>query len=91
MQCVVLNICWTFREDLSKLPYLTRCIKEGMRLHSPVPLVSRHLTQPLDIDGVVLEPGTLIQINMYQVHHNKQVWGDDHMVRFNRSNVLLDM
>ena len=42
----------TNRGDLSKLEYLTQVIKEGMRLHCPVPFMQRQLTQPATIDGL---------------------------------------
>ncbi|GMS94018.1 hypothetical protein PENTCL1PPCAC_16193, partial [Pristionchus entomophagus] len=33
------------REDMGKLQYLERCIKESMRLYPPVPFVSRQLQE----------------------------------------------
>ena len=42
----------TNRGDLSKLEYLTQVIKEGMRLHCPVPFIQRQLTQPATIEGL---------------------------------------
>ncbi|XP_011425793.3 nacrein-like protein isoform X1 [Magallana gigas] len=77
-------------KDLGKLDYLTECIKEGMRVHSPVPGVSRVNTQPIKVDDVTIPPGTIILINFYALHHNPTVWGQDHMEfkpeRFNRDN-----
>ncbi|KAK7506000.1 hypothetical protein BaRGS_00002722 [Batillaria attramentaria] len=49
------DILW---DDLSKLPYLTMCIKEALRLHSPVPFIQRELTQDTDIDGHIAPAGT---------------------------------
>uniref|UniRef100_A0A8C5WKC4 Cytochrome P450 n=1 Tax=Leptobrachium leishanense TaxID=445787 RepID=A0A8C5WKC4_9ANUR len=34
-------------EDLNKIPYTTMCIKEGLRLYPPVPIVSRELSKPI--------------------------------------------
>ena len=39
------------------------CVKEGMRLHCPVPIVSRHLSKDLDIGDKVLPEGTAIQVH----------------------------
>ena len=50
-----------------------------MRLYSPVPGISRKLTQPLTLEGVELLPGTAVVIGLYAMHHNPAVWGDDHM------------
>ena len=65
-------------DDLKKIPYLTQCIKEGLRMYSPVPTVMRELTEPLDLDGHKILPGTFITLLLFQVHHNPLVWGDDH-------------
>ena len=32
------------RDDISKMEYLTMCIKEGMRDHCPVPFIQREFT-----------------------------------------------
>lgn len=84
------DCCSNCRKDLGKLDYLTECIKEGMRVHSPVPGVSRVNTQPIKVDDVTIPPGTIILINFYALHHNPTVWGQDHMEfkpeRFNRDN-----
>lgn len=56
------------------------CVKESLRLHPPVPFVGRELESPLQVNGVTLLPGTLIDVVIYAVHHNELVWGEDHMV-----------
>ncbi|VDI19006.1 Hypothetical predicted protein [Mytilus galloprovincialis] len=52
-------------EDLGKFYVLTRCIKEGMRLHSPVPLVARQSTKEI-IDGTTFPP-ELFSVSIYMV------------------------
>ena len=64
---------------MNNLPYFTQCIKEALRLHSPVPAVIRRLTKPLEIEGVELLPDTAVYISFYAMHHNPLVWGEDHM------------
>ena len=79
---VTTDLAYLFlRSDLGQLPYLTMCIKEAMRLHTPVPFISRELTAETEIDGFKLQPRTMTDILIYNIHHNPQVWGDDHMVR----------
>ncbi|CAH1799266.1 unnamed protein product [Owenia fusiformis] len=66
-------------EDLANLNYLTLCIKEGMRLHSPVPFIGRITDKEIVLEGRKIPPGIRIDMNLYMVHHNPNVWGDDHM------------
>jgi len=57
------------------------CIKESLR-HSPaVYAIGRELENPIEIDGVMLEPGTQIDLHIYAIHHNPLVWGEDHTVK----------
>ncbi|XP_022102018.1 cytochrome P450 4F12-like [Acanthaster planci] len=66
-------------EDLSHMEYMSLVIKETLRMYPPAVLLSRTLTAPYDVDGVILPPGTLVAFNTYQLHHNPTVWGEDHM------------
>ncbi|KAJ8309364.1 hypothetical protein KUTeg_014238 [Tegillarca granosa] len=45
-----------------------------MRLYAPVPNVSRVLSKEVTIDGVTYQPGTMIGLNMFLLHHNNTVW-----------------
>ena len=46
------------RDDLAKLPFLTMCIKESLRLHPPVTVISRCCTQDIVLsDGRVIPKG----------------------------------
>jgi cytochrome P450 len=78
-------------DSLQKLPFLTQCIKEALRMSCTVPFPSRELTSTLDLDGHKLLPGTTISIMVIGVHHNREVWGDDHNEykpeRFNPDNM----
>lgn len=70
------NIVW---DDLPKLEYLSMCIKEGMRLHAPVPFIQRVATKRITIDGNTFPAGTPLSVNIYSLHHNPEVW-EDHEV-----------
>ena len=76
---------------MNKLEYLTMCIKEGMRLHSPVPFIQRESTKEFVLKDYKFPPGTLFSIAIWLCHHNSAVWGDDHMEfkpeRFTKENV----
>ncbi|XP_062592665.1 ultra-long-chain fatty acid omega-hydroxylase-like [Saccostrea cucullata] len=78
-------------KDLERLEYLTRCIKEGMRLHTPVPMILRNNQSTITVDNQAIPAGSTIVINIYSLHHNAEVWGEDHMKfkpeRFTKENM----
>ncbi|CAO2604687.1 Cytochrome P450 4F6 [Lemmus lemmus] len=64
-------------DDLNQLPFLTMCIKESLRLHPPVPVISRCCTQDIVLpDGRVIPKGVTCLISIFGVHHNPSVWPD---------------
>ncbi|EHB00068.1 Leukotriene-B(4) omega-hydroxylase 2 [Heterocephalus glaber] len=64
-------------EDLAQLPFLTMCIKESLRLHPPVSVISRCCTQDVVLpDGRVIPKGVICLISIFGLHHNPAVWPD---------------
>ncbi|GAB1300873.1 Cytochrome P450, family 4, subfamily f, polypeptide 40 [Apodemus speciosus] len=64
-------------DDLAQLPFLTMCIKESLRLHPPVTVVSRCCTQDVSLaDGRIIPKGTICVIDIFGTHHNPTVWRD---------------
>ncbi|XP_004699509.1 cytochrome P450 4B1 [Echinops telfairi] len=64
-------------DDLSKMTYLTMCIKESFRLYPPVPQVYRQLSKPVTFsDGRSLPAGSLVSLHIYALHRNGAVWPD---------------
>ncbi|XP_019640802.1 PREDICTED: cytochrome P450 4A10-like [Branchiostoma belcheri] len=61
-------------EDLNKLTYLTMCMKESMRLHIIVHLISRTTTEDTVINDVPIPKDTYVAIHLYGLHHNPDVW-----------------
>ena len=49
------------------------CLKESMRLFG-VPIIERELDEDVVIDGKLVPAGTSIMINLYNLHHNPEVW-----------------
>lgn len=66
------NRCPTLSE-LNKLNYLDRCIKEGMRLFPPVPIISRQITEPFTLENkVTLPAGVAVTMNIFILHRNEK-------------------
>nr|XP_028587853.1 cytochrome P450 4A2-like isoform X1 [Podarcis muralis] len=64
-------------DDLGKMTYTTMCIKESLRLNSPVPVVSRQLSKPITFfDGRTLPEGFRVSVAIHCVHKNPSVWQD---------------
>lgn len=65
--------------DLSSLPFTTMCIKESLRLHSPVQAVTRKYTQNMPLPGDRAVPkGVICLVSIYGTHHNPDVWSNPH-------------
>ena len=64
-------------EDLSKMVFLTQCIKESLRVNPPVPRTGRLVTKDVTLpDGRVLPKGTMVGLSIYTCHYNSDVWPD---------------
>ena len=70
-------------EDCEKLPYLTKCVMETLRLW---PAVANGTFRELQYNDTVIGPngkevelpkGTYIQITNWMRHRNKNLWGED--------------
>lgn len=61
-------------EDLSKLDYTNKVIKEGMRHYPSISAIQR---RPIDDDvfkGITFKKSNHILINIYGMHHNPSYW-----------------
>ncbi|KAJ8013575.1 hypothetical protein DPEC_G00031200 [Dallia pectoralis] len=64
-------------DDLNNLPFTTMCIKESLRLHSPVSAVTRRYTEDMHVPGDrVIPKGSICLLSIYGVHHNPEIWPD---------------
>ena len=75
-------------DDLYKLPYMTRCIAETLRLWPVVPngtfrqlQFDDYVTGP-NGEEVPLKKGTFVQIANWMRHRSPELWGDD-VLEFN--------
>ncbi|KAF8679174.1 hypothetical protein HU200_045940 [Digitaria exilis] len=62
---------------LNKLKLMNLFILETLRLYSPVPLIRRRTTSPVELGGVVVPEDSLLTIPIATLHRDREVWGDD--------------
>ena len=65
-------------DSLSKLNYLENVMKESLRLGPTVHSIAREAMENFEISpGKVIKRGSIFCINIYGLHHRKDLWGDD--------------
>nr|ACO90219.1 stylopine synthase [Eschscholzia californica]ANY58155.1 CYP719A2 [synthetic construct] len=64
-------------EDINKLQYLQAVIKETMRMKPIAPLAIPHKAcRDTSLMGKKIDKGTRVMVNIYALHHNKNVFND---------------
>ncbi|KUJ14623.1 cytochrome P450 [Mollisia scopiformis] len=65
--------------EVKNLPFLKRCIDEGMRLHSTsaIGLPRIVVGQAVEFDDYIFPPGTVLSVPSYTIHHLEEIWGPD--------------
>lgn len=71
------NKCHLTYDALNALPYLGACVKELLRLFSPVTATSRVAARDDKILGYDIPKGTQIVLSPAALHRLKSVYGDD--------------
>jgi len=67
-------------EQVSQLNYLDQVISETLRLFPPVVLmVTREAANDTEIGGYKIPAGTNIQIPIWQIHHDPELWPNPHL------------
>jgi len=60
--------------EWERLPYTRAVIAETMRLHPPAYVIGRRVTEPVELGGHLLEPGTLCLISPYALQRDPRSW-----------------
>lgn len=80
---------WLEYDDLKQLKYTTWCIKEARRLYPPVSKAVRVTTDDTEMDGHVIPKGTMVIIDILQIHRHPDTWENPYEynpLRFHPSN-----
>ncbi|KAK0082046.1 hypothetical protein PV326_007366, partial [Microctonus aethiopoides] len=60
--------------EVQRFTYLERCIKESLRLYPSVPAISRKVTENLQLKHCFLPKGTILNIQIIDVHRDPNFW-----------------
>lgn len=63
-------------ETVTKLPTVSRVLKEAMRLYPPAPVMTRVTANEMDIGGKTLPKSTLIVMPIFIIHRHHALWED---------------
>ena len=61
-------------EQLDELPLLERVVKESLRVIPPGTWNARVTSQPTELGGYALPPGTEVLVSIYQTHHMPELY-----------------
>jgi cytochrome P450 len=66
-------------KEAQSMPYLQACIKEALRLHPAVGMPLERVVPEggMSVAGNWFQPGTIVGVNAWVLHRNKDVFGQD--------------
>ncbi|KAH8312403.1 hypothetical protein KR044_010584, partial [Drosophila immigrans] len=65
-------------EDTQNMAYMDLILNESMRVLTPVPIVARQTMQDVLLsNGIVIPKGVQVAIDIFHLHRDKKIWGDD--------------
>ncbi|KAJ7765863.1 cytochrome P450 [Mycena maculata] len=71
-------------ENLSanSLPFLNACIRESLRINTPISyVVPRMSSADAQLGKYTIPAGTSLTVDIYAIHHTEAVWKDPHVYR----------
>jgi cytochrome P450 len=66
-------------EETQKLPFMQACIKEALRIHTPVAFGLPRVTprNGVTVCGRYFEEGVILSVNPWVIHRRPEIFGDD--------------
>lgn len=64
-------------DGLNHLKTVNMIIYEVLRLYPPGIRITRHVSKGTNLGGLSIPPGTRIELPIYSVHRDQELWGDD--------------
>eukprot|EP00117_Sycon_ciliatum_P047634 scpid49322/ scgid2474/ Leukotriene-B(4) omega-hydroxylase 1; CYPIVF2; Cytochrome P450 4F2; Cytochrome P450-LTB-omega; Leukotriene-B(4) 20-monooxygenase 1 len=61
-------------EHLGKLKYLTQCLKESMRISTPVPFIGRETQEDVTINNMFIPCGATADLSLLDIHMCEEHW-----------------
>ncbi|XP_041982348.1 cytochrome P450 4c3-like [Aricia agestis] len=65
------------KDDINKMEYLDRVLKETMRLYSVVPIIARKTQKELKLSTCTVPAGVGCAVTPFVMHRSKKLWGPD--------------
>ncbi|CAN6176342.1 unnamed protein product [Urochloa humidicola] len=62
---------------LNKLKLVNMFLLETLRLYGPVSLLQRKTSSDLDLGGIQVPEGAIVNMPIAMIHRDKEVWGED--------------
>jgi cytochrome P450 len=60
--------------DLARLPYVEAVVSESIRLRPPAWLIGRQAVAPHELAGHLVEPGDVVLVSPWLLHHDERWW-----------------
>ncbi len=61
--------------SLNKTPQIRDFLNENLRMHAPVPALSRISTEAFNLGQYRIPKDTMIYMSFHSLHHSKEIWG----------------